>query len=136
MVEMDHLLGVRGSAATVVGSDNTAVTVGSGTLPIFATPSMAALAEQAACAAVQQFMPLGNTTVGMGINIKHLAASPIGHNVSAEAVVVAVEGRRLEFKITIHDEREKIGEGTHERFVVDAEGFMTKLVLKKPKGAT
>ncbi|MDB5098834.1 MAG: hypothetical protein JWM80_3255 [Cyanobacteria bacterium RYN_339] len=135
MVELDHLLGVRGSAATVVGSDNTAVTVGSGTLPIFATPSMAALAEQAACAAVQAYMPLGRTTVGMGMHIRHLAASPIGHNVSAEAVVVAVEGRRIEFKITVHDEREKIGDGTHERFAIDAEGFMNKLLLKKPKGA-
>ena len=136
MVEMDHLLGVMGTAATVVGSDNTAVTVGSGTLPIFATPAMAALAEQASVAAVQPFMPLGRTTVGMGLSLKHLAASPIGHNVSADAVVVAVEGRRLEFKITVYDEREKIGEGTHERFVVDAEGFMAKLLLKKPKGAS
>lgn len=133
MVEMDHLLGVMGYATTVVASDNTAVTVGSGSLPIFATPSMAALAEQAAVAAVQGFLPLGTTTVGMGLNLKHLAASPIGHNVKADAVVVSVEGRRLEFKVTVYDEREKIGEGTHERFVVDAESFMGKLMLKKPK---
>jgi predicted thioesterase len=133
MVEMDHLLGVMGYAATVVSSDNTAVTMGSGSLPIFASPAMAQLAEQAAVAALQAFLPLGSTTVGMGLNLKHLAASPIGHNVQAEAVVVNVEGRRLEFKITVYDEREKIGEGTHERFVVDAEGFMGKLMLKKPK---
>ena len=133
MVEMDHLLGVMGYAATVVASDNTAVTMGSGSLPIFATPAMAALVEQAAVAGLQSFLPLGTTTVGMSLHLKHLAASPIGHNVQAEAVVVSVEGRRLEFKVTVYDEREKIGEGTHERFVVDAENFMGKLMLKKPK---
>jgi predicted thioesterase len=91
------------------------------------------LAEQAAVHALQPFLPLGTTTVGMGLALKHLAASPVGHNVSAEAVVVSVEGRRLEFKVVVYDEREKIGEGSHERFVVDAEGFMNKLMLKKPK---
>ncbi|MFN3430589.1 MAG: thioesterase family protein [Candidatus Sericytochromatia bacterium] len=120
MIEMDHLLGVAGHAATVVGPENTAVTVGSGTLPVFSTPSMAALMEQAAVQALQNFLPLGCTTVGMGISVKHLAATPVGHNVHAEAVVTAVEGRR-------------IGEGTHERFMIDAESFMGKLVLKKPK---
>jgi predicted thioesterase len=133
MIEMDHLLGVAGHAATVVGSDNTAVSVGSGALPVFATPMMAALMEQAAVAAVQPFMPLGKTTMGTGLNIRHLAATPVGHNVQAEAVVVAVEGRRIEFKVTVFDEREKIGEGSHERFVVDAENFLAKLVNKKPK---
>lgn len=130
---MDHLLGVMGYAATVVNSDNTAVSMGSGTLPIFASPAMACLIEQAAVGALQAFLPLGSTTVGMGMNIKHLAASPIGHNVQAEAVVVSVEGRRVEFRVTVHDEREKIGEGTHERFVINAENFMGKLMLKKPK---
>lgn len=133
MIEMDHLLGVAGHAATMVGSENTAVTVGSGALPIYATPMMAALMEQAAVNAVTPFMPLGTTTVGMSLNIKHLAASPVGHNVQAEAVVTSVEGRRIEFKLTVFDEREKIGEGTHERFVVDAESFLNKLMLKKPK---
>lgn len=133
MIEMDHLVGVSGHAATVVDSENTAVTVGSGALPVYATPSMAALVEQAAVNAVTPFMPLGKTTVGMSIQLKHLAASPIGHNVQAEAIVVSVEGRRIEFKIQVFDEREKIGEGTHERFVVDAESFMQKLQMKKPK---
>lgn len=133
MIEMDHLLGVAGHAATVVGPENTAVTVGSGTLPVFSTPSMVALMEQAAVQALQSFLPLGCTTVGMGISCKHLAATPVGHNIHAEAVVTAVEGRRIEFKVTVRDEREKIGEGTHERFMLDAESFMSKLVLKKPK---
>lgn len=133
MIEMDHLLGVVGYAATIVGPENTAVTVGSGTLPVFATPSMVALMEQAAVTALQSFLPLGMTTVGTGVTVRHMAATPVGHNVQAEAVVTAVEGRRIEFHVKVFDEREKIGEGTHERFIVDAESFMGKLVLKKPK---
>jgi len=133
MIEMDHLLGVVGSAATVVGPENTAVSVGCGSLPVFATPSMIALMEQASASALQAFLPLGTTSVGIGVTVRHLAATPVGHNVHAEAVVVAVEGRRIEFKIVVRDEREKIGEGTHERFLVEAESFMSKLVLKKPK---
>ena len=133
MIEMDHLLGVVGYAATVVGPENTAVSVGSGTLPVFATPSMAALMEQAALSALQAFLPLGTTTVGTALAVKHLAATPVGHNVQAEATVTAVEGRRIEFTVKVFDEREKIGEGTHERFLVEAESFMSKLVLKKPK---
>ena len=133
MIEMDHLLGVVGYAATVVGPENTAVTVGSGSLPIFSSPSMVALAEQAAVSAIQAFLPLGTTTVGMSISMKHLAATPVGHNIQAEAVVTAVEGRRIEFQVKVFDEREKIGEGHHERFVLEAESFMNKLVSKKPK---
>jgi predicted thioesterase len=133
MIEMDHLLGVAGHASTVVSSENTAVSMGSGALPVYATPAMALLMEQAAAAAVAPFMPLGKTTLGTSLQLRHLAATPVGHNVQAEAVVVAVEGRRIEFKLTVFDEREKIGEGTHERFVVDAESFVNKLQLKKPK---
>lgn len=133
MIELDHLLGVVGYAATVVGPDNTAVSVGSGTLPVFSTPSLAALMEQAAVSALQSFLPLGMTSVGTSLSIKHLAATPVGHNIRADATVTAVEGRRVEFSIKVFDEREKIGEGTHERFLVDAESFMGKLVLKKPK---
>lgn len=133
MIELDHLLGAVGYAATIVGPENTAVTVGSGTLPVFATPSMVALMEQAAVTALQSFLPLGMTTVGTGVSVRHLAATPVGHNVQAEAVVTAVEGRRIEFHVKVFDEREKIGEGTHERFLIEAESFMGKLVLKKPK---
>lgn len=133
MIELDHLLGVVGYAATVVGPENTAVSVGSGTLPVFSTPSLVALMEQAAVSALQAFLPLGMTSVGTSLSIKHLAATPVGHNIRADATVTAVEGRRVEFTIKVFDEREKIGEGTHERFLVDAESFMGKLVLKKPK---
>src|SRR5687768_14761028 len=115
-VEMDHLIGVVGYASTIVGPENTAVTVGSGTLPVFASPSMAVLVEQAAVSALQPYMPLGMTTVGTNLQLRHLTATPVGHNVQAEAAVVSVEGRRVEFRVAVFDEREKIGEGTHERF--------------------
>ena len=133
MVDLELMVGVIGHASTVVSPDNSAVTVGSGTLPVFASPMMAALVEQAAVAALQPYMPLGKTTVGCAIALKHLAATPVGHNVQAEVVVTAVEGRRIEMRAVVFDEKEKIGEGTHERFVVDAENFMTKLALKRPK---
>lgn len=135
MVELDHLVGYMGHAATVVATDNTAVAMGSGSLPSLATPALVALAEQAATQAVQNALPLGMTTVGTEIHLKHLTASPVGHNVQAEAVVTAVSGRKIQYRIQAFDEREKIAEGTHERFIVEAERFMNRLAEKKPKGS-
>lgn len=135
MVELEHLVGAMGHAPSVVSTENTAITLGSGALPVLATPALVALVEHAASSAVTSYLPPGMTTVGTGISLRHLAATPIGHNVQAEAVLVAVSGRRLEFKVTAYDEREKIAEGTHERFIVDAQRFMAKMVDKKPKGS-
>ncbi|MBU6430034.1 MAG: thioesterase family protein [Cyanobacteria bacterium REEB65] len=122
-----------GHASTVVSSENIAVTMGSGTLSSLATPAVVALAEQAAMQAVQGALPLGMTTIGTEIHLKHLAATPPGHNIQAEAVVTRVSGRRLQFSIKAFDEREKIAEGTHERFIIEAERFMNRLADKKPK---
>lgn len=133
MVELEHLIGATGHAAAVVSSENTAVTVGSGALPVYATPAMAALIEKAAVQAIQNYLPLGMTSVGTALSIRHIAATPIGHNVQAEAVLTAVNGRKLEFRVTAFDEKEKIGEGTHERFLVNAETFMERMIAKKPK---
>lgn len=133
MIELDHLVGATGHAATVVSGENTAVTLGSGALPVFATPAMVAMMERAATNALQNFLPLGTTTVGTGLSVRHLAATPLGHNVQAEAVLTAVNGRKLEFKVSAYDEKEKIGEGTHERFLVTAETFMERMSAKKPK---
>lgn len=134
MVELEHLVGAMGHAPSVVNTENTAITMGSGALPVLATPALVALVEHAAASAVTSYLPPGMTTVGTSIHLRHLAATPIGHNVQAEAVLVAVSGRRLEFKVQAYDEREKIAEGTHERFIVDAERFMAKMADKKPKG--
>lgn len=133
MIELEHLVGAIGHASGLVTTDNTAVTMGTGALPVFGSPAMAALMEQAAIGAIQPYLPLGMTTVGTALNVRHLAASPVGHNVQAEAVLLSVSGRRLVFKVSAFDEREKIGEGTHERFIVEAESFMTKMATKKPK---
>lgn len=134
MVELEHLVGAMGYAPGVVNAENSAVSMGSGALPVLATPALVALIEQAAGNAVTSYLPPGMTTVGTALNLRHLAATPVGHNVQAEAVLVGVSGRRLEFKVTAFDEREKIAEGTHERFIVDAERFMVKMTAKKPKG--
>jgi predicted thioesterase len=123
-----------GHAPGMVATDNTAVTMGSGTLPVLATPAIVALVEQAASQAISSYLPPGMTTVGTGLALRHLAATPLGHNIQAEAILTRVSGRKLEYKVAAYDEREKIAEGTHERFIVDVERFMAKMSDKKPKG--
>ena len=135
MVELEHMIGAIGHAPSVVGIDNTAVAMRSGTLPVFATPALVALLEEAASNAISTYLPPGMTTVGTAISLRHVAATPSGHNIHAEAVLTGVSGRKLAFKLTAYDEREKIAEGTHERFIVDAERFMAKMIDKKPKGS-
>jgi fluoroacetyl-CoA thioesterase len=87
--------------------------------PVFATPVMLLFMENAALNAVRNFLDAGESVVGTGITLRHLAATPVGHRVTAEAEVTKVDGRRIEFKVVAHDEMEVIGEGTHERMVVD-----------------
>lgn len=135
MIELDHAIGAVGHAATVVAPDNTAVTLGSGALPVYGTPALAALIEQAAVQALQGHLPLGMTSLGTSLKLNHQAATPMGHNVQAEATLIAVAGRRLEFRVAAFDEREKIAEGTHERFIVDAARFMERMAAKRPKGS-
>lgn len=133
MVELDHVVGYMGHASLIVEAEHTAVSMGSGALPTLATPALVALCEQAAMNAVMSVLPLGMTTVGTEINLRHLTATPVGHNVNAEAVVTGVAGRKIFFKVQCHDEREKVAEGTHERFIIEAERFMSRLADKKPK---
>lgn len=106
---------------------NVARVMGSGELDVFATPSMVALMENAAMKAVAPFLGEGETTVGGEMNCVHLAPSPIGATVTAEAVVEAVEGRKLTFTVQAHCGTTLIGKATHVRFVVNAERFMAKL---------
>lgn len=134
MIELDHVVGYKGHAEMVVEAGDTAVAMGSGALPTLATPALVALCEQAAIGALQSVLPLGMTTVGTEIHIRHLTATPVGHNIKAEAVVTRVAGRKVHFRLLAHDEREKIAEGTHERFIIEAERFMSRLAGKKPKG--
>ena len=118
--------GLTGTAETVVRETNTALAMGSGSLHVFATPSMIALMEQAACNAVAACLDEESTSVGTLVNITHDAATGMGKKVTATATLTAVKGRKLVFEITAADEDKQIGKGTHERFIVNKEKFMTK----------
>lgn len=120
-------LGLKYTSHTEVTPDNTARRVGSGDLEVFATPAMAALMENAAMLAAAPALEEGQTTVGSEINISHIKPTGIGATVSATAVLVAVEGRKLSFNVAARDGEGMIGEGTHTRFVVDRERFMGKV---------
>lgn len=119
--------GLTGTAETVVRETNTALAMGSGSLHVFATPSMIALMEQAACNAVAACLDEESTSVGTLVNITHDAATGMGKKVTTTATLTAVEGRKLVFDITAADEDKQIGKGTHERFIVNKEKFMAKL---------
>lgn len=119
--------GLAGTAETVVRETNTALAMGSGSLHVFATPSMIALMEQAACNAVAACLDEESTSVGTLVNITHDAATGMGKAVTATATLVEVQGRKLVFEITAADEDKQIGKGTHERFIVNKEKFMAKL---------
>lgn len=119
--------GLTGTAETVVRETNTALAMGSGSLHVFATPSMIALMEQAACNAVAACLDEESTSVGTLVNITHDAATGMGKKVTAKATLTVVEGRKLVFEITAADEDKQIGKGTHERFIINKEKFMAKL---------
>ncbi len=128
---MELTVGLAGEAIAQVDSSNTASTMGSGNLEVFATPSMVALMEKAATNALKEHMPLDSSSVGTLIDVRHMAATPVGMTVTAKAVLTAVEGKRLVFSVEAFDDKEKIGEGTHERFIVNCERFIAKANGKK-----
>ena len=119
--------GLKYESVATVDDGNTAAAMGSGDMPVFATPAMAALMENAAMKAVEGALPDGAATVGTAISISHVKASPVGARITASAELVEVDGRRLVFAVRAWDERGTIGEGSHTRFVVDRERFMGKL---------
>lgn len=119
--------GLSATASTRVTEANTARTMGSGDLEVFATPSLVALMEQAALQAVAPVLPDEATTVGSQIDCSHLKPSPLGATITATAVLTHIEGRKLTFTIGATDAEGIIGEGTHVRYVVDRERFMAKL---------
>ena len=122
--------GRKGRAETTVTPDNTAQAVGSGLVPVFATPYMIALMENAAVNAVQAQLAAGEGTVGTRLDVTHDAATPIGLTVWAEAELTAVEGRKLTFAVSAYDQRERIGGGTHERFIIKPEKFLARAQAK------
>lgn len=125
--------GVKGTGSVEVVHENTAAAMGSGTLEVFATPAMIALMEKTACESVQPYLEEGCGTVGTALNIKHVSATPVGMTVTCESVLTEVEGRRLTFIVLASDEHGLIGEGTHERFIVNNEKFQSKADSKLEK---
>ena len=125
--------GLTGTAEIVVGTRDTAPHVGSGKIGVLATPIMVNLMEAAALAAVERYMPAGHQTVGTHLDVKHFAATPVGLRVQARAELVKVEGRTLTFRISAEDERETIGEGVHERLVINVERFDQRMQKKLGK---
>jgi len=126
--------GLKGVAELVVGEQHTAPRVGSGRIRVLATPVMINLIEAAALAAVEQSLPEDHQSLGTHLDITHVAATPVGMRVKATAEVLRVEGRTIYFTVRAEDERELIGEGTHERVVVNLARF-DKRVQDKARGA-
>lgn len=123
---MEITVGMKGSVSTTVEREDTAYEVGSGSLLVYATPCMVALMEGAACEAIASAMSEEKTSVGTELNISHLSATPVGLEVRAEAEVTAVDGNSVTFCVTAYDEKGKIGEGTHKRYVVTSQRFLDK----------
>lgn len=126
-------LHIKGTAALTVTDEVTAAAVGSGMLPVFATPSMIALMEKAAAESVAPQLDAGMTTVGTKLDVAHTAATPVGMTVRAETELTEIDGRRLIFIVRAFDELGEIGSGTHERFIVNAEKFLAKAEAKQKK---
>ena len=122
--------GLTGEIEAVVTEDDTAARWGSGLVPVFGTPALVGLMEGAAVQALEEHLPPGQTSVGGRIDVRHLAATPVGMRVRARAELVKVEGRRLLFRVEAWDEVERIGEATHERFVVGVERFVARAKAK------
>ena len=119
--------GLKHTSRTVILPDNFALAMGSGDLPVLATPALVALMENAAMNAVVGELPEGATTVGAMMNTTHIKPSAMGDTVSATAVLKEVEGRKLTFEVHAKDSKGVIGEGMHVRYIVDREKFMSKL---------
>ena len=120
-------IGLKHTSELTVSEALTAIQMGSGDMPVLATPAMIALMENAAMLAVADELPEGCTTVGGHIESSHLRPSKIGDMVSATAEVTKVEGKKIEFKVSAYSGDTLLGEGTHLRFIVDKERFMSKL---------
>lgn len=123
--------GIKGIGEVVVTEELTAMRIGSGLLPVYATPMMIALMENTAANSVQPYLEEGQGTVGTRVDVSHLAATPLGMTVRVETELTEIDRRRLVFSVHAFDDASLIGEGTHERFIVNNEKFMLKANSKK-----
>ena len=127
------ITGLTKTVSETVSDKNTAKTVGSGSLDVYATPMMIARMEEAAANLAEENLPEGYTSVGILMNVAHTAATPCGMNITATAVLTKVEGKKLTFEVKAEDEAGEIGSGVHERFIVESERFQQKADSKKSK---
>ena len=127
---MEITVGMKGEVFSDVERADTAKEVGSGSLLVYATPCMVALMEGAACEAIAEALKEDQTTVGTGLNIEHISATPVGLEVRAEAIVTAVEGKVITFDVKAFDEVGEIGHGTHKQVIVNAQKFLDKAYMK------
>ena len=124
-------VGLKHIVSESVTEGNTARAMGSGTLPVYATPAMTCLMERAAAELLEPLLPEDWTTVGISLQVQHKAPTPIEAVVRAEAEVIAVDGRKVTFSVRAFDDREEIGSGQHERFAVQSEKFLGKAMAKR-----
>ena len=130
-MEFNLTVGMTAEKQEQVTPENTAMRYGSGSAAVYATPAMVGLMEGTCLAAVDPHLPEGMATVGIRLDVRHLAATPIGLGVRATAELIEVSGKRLTFKMEAFDDKEKIGEGIHERYIIDVKKFMEKAQSKK-----
>lgn len=119
-------VGIKGQRETIVTKENTAAGIGSGSLEVFSTPMMILLMEESCFMSVNDILEEGFTTVGTCVNVKHLSATPLGMKVVIKSELTKVDGKALTFKVEAYDEKGLIGEGIHERFIVNNEMFQAK----------
>ncbi len=131
MNDFNLKIGMAKKTQTRVTTKNTAKEYGSSSVEVFGTPAMVALMEEAAIKAVDKYLPEGFATVGVHLDIKHIAATPIGMNVTASAKLAGIDGKRLFFDVEASDEKEKIGSGTHQRYIIELDKFLEKAEEKK-----
>lgn len=119
--------GIKNEKSIVVTDEVTASKVGSGLLPVYATPSMIALMEGTCAESVQPYLAEGEGTVGVAVNIKHIAATPVGMTVRCESLLKEVNGKKLVFEVNVYDEKGLVGTGIHKRAIINNEAFMARL---------
>lgn len=119
-------LGIKGKQSLIVNNQNSARTMGSGTLDVFATPAMIALMEKTAWQSIAHALEKGQGSVGTKLDVSHDAPTPLGMTVTCESELIEIDGRRLVFSVIAKDKQGVIGKGTHERFVVNEQNFQEK----------
>lgn len=133
-MQLDITAGTVGQSTLVVAAEHTAPRVGSGRIAVLATPVMINVIEAAALAACEHLLPAGHQSLGIHLDVRHIAATPVGMRITARAEVVKVDGRTIWFRVEAHDEKELIGDGLHERVVVNVERFDARVQRKAAIG--